>query len=203
MITSVTILSIAILIFSIIVHEVAHGWMADYLGDPTAKLQGRLTLNPIPHIDLMGSIILPTILVISGSPILFGWAKPVPYNPYNLRGKFAELKVAAVGPLSNIILAIIFGILFRAGIFPQIQDLLYYGVIINCVLAVFNLVPIPPLDGSKILFELLPARFREIRQTMERYGFALVIAFVIFGWPLIAPIIYLLVDLITGGVSIG
>ena len=196
--TSFIILSIVILIFSIVVHEVAHGWMAYQLGDPTAKSMGRLTLNPIPHIDLMGSVILPTLLVVTNSPILFDWAKPVPYNPYNLQGDYPELKVAIAGPISNILLAIGFGLLLRLGVASELADLFLYGVLINCVLAIFNLVPIPPLDGSKILFDLLPYEYQGLRDSLERYGFFLVILFVIFGWPLIAPFIYGLAEIIIG-----
>jgi len=195
---SFAILSIVILIFSIVVHEVAHGWMANVLGDPTAKLSGRLTLNPLPHLDMVGSILLPGFLILTGSPILFGWAKPVPYNPYNLQGKLAELKVAIVGPISNVLLAIVFGLLLRAGITPELTEVFTYGVYINCALAIFNLVPIPPLDGSKILFELLPDKAMAVRESLERSGFVLVIAFVIFGWPLISPLIYGLGKLIIG-----
>lgn len=196
---SYIVLSIIILIMSVVVHEVAHGWMANYLGDPTAKLQGRLTLNPIPHLDLFGSIILPGLLVITGSPVLFGWAKPVPYNPWNLQGKFAELKVALAGPLSNLILALIAGLIIRLGVVTgEGLTLLIYVVLINCVLAVFNLIPIPPLDGSKILFELLPDKSVAIRENLERSGFILVILFILFAWPLVAPIAINLTEAIIG-----
>ena len=150
---------IVILIFSVILHEVAHGYMANYLGDPTARLMGRLTLNPFPHIDLLGSIILPAVLVIAGSPLLIGYAKPVPYNPYNLRGRFGEALVAFAGPGTNILLAVIFGLLMRvcgAGLDSGLLDALATIVYINMLLALFNLIPIPPLDGSKILSGILP-----------------------------------------------
>ncbi len=196
--TSFTILSLIILLFSIVIHEVAHGAMANYLGDPTAKLQGRLTLNPIPHLDPIGPILIPGLLFLSGTNIIFGWAKPVPFNPYNLQGKYAELKVAIVGPLSNIAIAIGFGLLLRLGIAVELADLFMYGVVINCALAIFNLVPIPPLDGSKILFELLPNQSYQLRQTLERYGLGLLLVFIFFGWQLIAPIIYGLASFIIG-----
>lgn len=192
------ILSVAILIFSIVVHEVAHGWVAYQLGDITAKAAGRLTLNPIPHIDIWGSVIIPGLLVLTGSPILFGWAKPVPYNPYNLQGNFAELKVALAGPVSNIVLAVLFGLLLRFGVAPELSNLFLYGVLINCALAIFNLIPIPPLDGSKILFDLLPDFAARWRDTLERQGFLLVIVFIVFGWQLVAPLIYWLAELIIG-----
>jgi Zn-dependent protease len=196
--TSFLFLSIAILIFSIVIHEVAHGWVADKLGDPTAKLQGRLTLNPLPHIDPIGSLLIPGILIASGSSILFGWAKPVPYNPYNLQGKFAELKVAIAGPIANIILAIMFGVLIRVNLFTELNELFIYGVLINCALAIFNLVPIPPLDGSKILFELLPSQYQKLRQQLEQFGPIVLLAFIFFGFQLIAPLIYGLGQLIIG-----
>ena len=197
---STTILMVVILIFSIVIHEIAHGAMANRLGDPTAKLQGRLTLNPIPHIDLFGSIILPGLLLLSGSSILFGWAKPVPYNPYNLQGKWAELKVAIVGPISNIILAMLFGLLIRSDLVlqPELGGLLTYGVYINCALAIFNLVPIPPLDGSKILFELFPGLGGDLRQKLEQFGPFALLLFVFVGFGLISPLIYGLGNLIIG-----
>ena len=106
-------LFVVVLILTVILHEVAHGYMALLLGDPTAEQEGRLTLNPIPHIDILGTIIVPGILILTGAGILFGWAKPVPYNPYNLRGRYGEAAVAAAGPGINIAIAVVFGLLFR------------------------------------------------------------------------------------------
>ncbi len=159
-----TIIFIVLLVVSVIFHEVAHGYMANMLGDPTAKLQGRLTLNPLPHIDLFGSLLLPTLLVLSGSSILFGWAKPVPYNPYNLQkgGRFAEALVAFAGPLANITIALFAAILFKLGIISA--SIAFMLVYMNIFLALLNLIPFPPLDGSKILPALLPA---PLRQTLE------------------------------------
>ena len=153
--------SIIILIFSVIIHEVSHGYAALYLGDVTAKYAGRLTLNPIKHIDPVGSIILPLLFAISGSGVILGWAKPVPYNPYNLRNKkWGELIVAIAGPASNILIAVIFGLLIRfsgiLGLPTAFVQLSISVVLINLVLAIFNLIPIPPLDGSKVLFAFLP-----------------------------------------------
>ena len=183
---------IIILIFSVIIHEVSHGAMARFLGDKTAEYAGRLTLNPLKHIDPMGSIILPAILILSHSPILFGWAKPVPYNPYNLQkgGKYAESLVALAGPLANIALALVFGLLARLHIFPhEVNVLVQYIVFLNIFLAFFNLIPVPPLDGSKVIIPLLPHalqyKYEQLRKTLEHnpfLGFGLVIFLVtLFG----------------------
>jgi len=195
-----TIILIVVLIFSIVIHEVAHGAMAYHLGDPTAKYAGRLTLNPIPHLDPIGSILLPVFLIIIGSPFLFGWAKPVPFNPYNLRDqKYGSAKVALAGPASNLLVALTFGLAIRffpaiAG-FPGILDI----VLINILLAVFNLMPIPPLDGSHILFTFLPSSMWRFRAMFNQYGLLILMVFVVVGgsrllWPLILAIF----SLITG-----
>lgn len=189
---------IAILILSVVVHEVSHGYTADKLGDPTARLAGRLTLNPIKHLDLMGSFIIPVITYSLGG-FIFGWAKPVPYNPYNIREKWGEAAVAAAGPASNFVLALIFGLILRFGSFdPVVNTALALIVFINILLGIFNLVPIPPLDGSKILFWILPGKYYHLREKIERYGFFLVIAFILLFWSLIVPIITFLFTLITG-----
>ena len=190
---------IAILIMSVVVHEVSHGYAASMLGDQTAKYQGRLTLNPLKHLDFVGSILVPAFSYFLGG-FIFGWAKPVPYNPYNLRpGRWSEAIVAAAGPVSNILLAIIFGMLLRLGItnpaFIQITSVI---VFINIVLAIFNLMPIPPLDGSKLLFALFPDKLFQIRGFFERYGFVLVLLFIFFLWQFIFPVIIFLFRLITG-----
>jgi len=186
---------------SVVVHEVSHGWAAHYLGDPTAKLQGRLTLNPLLHLDPLGSILIPLILSVLPGSLMFGWARPVPVNPYNLQGKHGEALVAAAGPLSNISIAIIFGLLIRfAGAMmpPSFLHITITVVIINIVLAVFNLVPIPPLDGSKVLFSLLPPHLRNVRESLERYGFFIVLFFIVFLWEYLTPIIGRMFSLITG-----
>jgi Zn-dependent protease len=171
------IFGLVVLIFSAILHEVAHGYMANYLGDPTARLQGRLTLNPLVHIDPIGSIILPLFLRLSGSPILIGYAKPVPYNPYNLRGKYGEALVAFAGPATNIVIALIFGLFIRFGAYAMSTPLVVaFGTIvyINMLLALFNLIPIPPLDGSKVFSAILPRPLQHsyglLRQNFERLG---------------------------------
>jgi Zn-dependent protease len=194
-----TLIGIIILILSIIIHEVAHGYAAESLGDSTARYAGRLTLNPIPHIDPIGSVLLPIITSISGG-FIFGWAKPVPYNPYNLRhGTWGEALVALAGPASNLALVLIFGLAMRfAPLPPGMVEIFGLIVLVNISLAVFNLVPIPPLDGSKILFALLPYRAQQARFFLERYGFFLVIIFVIFLSPVLGPIVRGIFSLVTG-----
>lgn len=174
------IFGIIVLIFSVILHEVAHGYMANWLGDPTAKLQGRLTLNPVSHIDPVGSIVLPALLLITHAPILIGYAKPVPYNPYNLRGRYGEGLVAFAGPATNILLALIFGLLIRvssAQLGPDLVNAFAIIAYINMLLALFNLIPVPPLDGSKVLSTLLSmisprleAGYDSFRLNFERLG---------------------------------
>src|SRR3989344_8216802 len=140
-------IGLAILIVSIVLHEVAHGHAADLLGDPTARLAGRLTLNPLKHLDPMGSVFIPLVLVFANSPIFFGYAKPVPYNPYNLRGRFGEPIVAAAGPLTNIALALAAGIIIRVagplGADASFIEVMSLAVYVNLFLALFNLIPIP------------------------------------------------------------
>ena len=176
--------------------------MADALGDPTARLQGRLTLNPIKHIDPVGSILVPLITMMSG--FTFGWAKPVLYNPYNLKNKRqGEFLIAAAGPASNILLAVIFGTILRfmaagAAGFTPAMTVLAYVVIINIVLAVFNLIPLPPLDGSKLLLAFLPNQYGKTRYMLERFAplFVLIAAFIL--WQLISPIVPIVFKLFTG-----
>lgn len=196
------ILLIIVFIFSIILHELAHGYAADALGDPTARLAGRLTLNPIKHIDPVGSILVP--LITSLANFTFGWAKPVPYNPYNLKNKRqGEFLIAAAGPATNLLLAVIFGLFLRfsAGssyFSPAFAEIIYYIVAINVVLAIFNLIPIPPLDGSKLWFSLLPQQYGRFRQTLEAYAPIWILIVVIFVWELIAPVVPYIVRLIIG-----
>ena len=156
------VLGLAILIYSAILHEITHGFVADRLGDPTARLMGRLTLNPRAHIDPMMSIFLPLLLLLSGSPIIFGAAKPVPVDPFNLReGKKDMALVALAGPLTNVLIAIIAAAIFKfldiiPILFPSIIGMILIQIVqYNLLLAIFNLIPIPPLDGSKVLSVVL------------------------------------------------
>lgn len=180
------------LLIGLTVHEFSHAWVAYKLGDPTAKYAGRLTLNPLSHLDPFGTI----LLFLVG----FGWGKPVPFNPYNLKNqKYGPALVAIAGPLSNFILAIIFGLLLRFLIAQEASQgfilLLTYIVFLNVILAVFNLVPIPPLDGSKLLALFISP---SLNQTLERYGLLLLVFFIFFAFPIIWPIILGVFNLIVG-----
>ena len=201
---------IVILVMSIVIHEVSHGFMAEYFGDNTARNAGRLTLNPLKHLDLFGSIILPALLVLTHSGFLFGWAKPVPYNPNNLRDrKWGTIAVASAGVLANLFIVIIFGILIHLAPslgFPPYDPFApipFYKitsiiVMLNLALAIFNLVPIPPLDGSKILFSLLPRSFDPIMLLFERYSLIFLLIFIVFFSNFLYPVLAFLYHLFTG-----
>jgi len=200
-----TLFFLVILIFSIIIHEIAHGYMAEWFGDPTARLAGRLTLNPVPHIDPLGSIILPAILLIgSAGAFAFGWAKPVPYNPYNLRNfKWGTIWVGLAGVLANAALAIIFGLMLRYSFELGITDVAFAKmlatiVFLNIVLAVFNMLPFPPLDGAKVLFALLPVRFQYIHDYLEQNWLIFIVFVILFAQYVISPVSSMLFVLITG-----
>ena len=191
------IFKIIVLVFSVVVHEISHGFVAERFGYDTARRAGRLTLNPIRHIDLFGSIIFPLLMALIPGGVVFGWAKPVPINPRNFKNPDLDTAyVSAAGPLSNITLAFIFGMLIRVLAFMPPTDwstaligLFSIIVITNVALAMFNLVPIPPLDGSGVLFAFLPRSMYSVRVFLERYGLFIFLAFVFFGVELIAPAI--------------
>lgn len=197
---------LAVLMFSIVVHEVAHGIIALRHGDTTARDAGRLTLNPIPHIDLFGTILFPLILIISNAGFLFGWAKPVPVNPWRLRLPKKDMAfIGAAGPLSNLLLAVAAGLLFRTafsvlGGSGILLRTLFYAVYINVILAIFNLIPIPPLDGSRILIAFLPQGTAEKYIQLERYGMFIIFALMMLGFfrLFLLPIANLLMQLIAG-----
>lgn len=191
---------LAVLFFSVIIHEVSHGYVALLNGDPTAKIYGRLTLNPVPHIDPIGTILVPILLFLSHSSILFGWAKPVPVNPMNFRNyTTGEITVSAAGVLSNFILAVIFSQLLP---FAQNNEgfflLCKYGIIINLYLMLFNLIPIPPLDGSKILMPLLPRSLQQLYAQLEPWGFVLILVLLYSGlWSmLVMPVFRFLLNIL-------
>ncbi len=190
-----------VIIPSAIIHEYAHGWMADQLGDPTAKYAGRLSLDPRVHVDKWGTLLMPLLLfVMTGGRFLFAYAKPVPFNPYNLRNqRWGPALVAIAGPLSNLFLALVFGLLTR--FLPPSNMTLFFSIIVyaNVLLAIFNLVPIPPLDGSKILFAVLPDSQYKLKMALEKYGFMILLGFIFFGFQYITPIIQYLYLLFTGG----
>ncbi len=218
----ITVFSIIVLILSIIIHEYSHALMAYKLGDDTAKSLGRLTLNPLPHIDLVGSVLLPLFFVFSGSNFMVAWAKPVPYNPNKIKDKkYGDLKVAIAGPLSNFAVAIFFGLVtrllplsqlskinllssFLMGDFSSLAVLISNDIIssifilsllfcfYNLLLGIFNLLPIPPLDGSKVIANFLPEKLRYKLFSIEGYGIfiILILAFLGFFQLLFRPILF-------------
>lgn len=197
-----TLFLILILFFSVILHEIAHGYAALGLGDPTAKYAGRLTLNPISHIDPVGSVFVPILCAILPGSFMIGWAKPVPFNPYNLSNRrWGELMIAIAGPLTNFAIAIFFGLLIRfstlVGLGDTFIQLSFTIVTVNVVLAIFNLVPIPPLDGSKILFGLFPS-LEKHRDFFEGYGMFFVLLFVFFLSSYLTPLFVWTIEIITG-----
>ena len=199
------IFQIGLLIFSVVIHEVAHGFAALALGDRTAEEEGRLTLNPINHIDPFGSVILPAMSYFLGG-IIVGWAKPVPYNPLRLRnGKWGPALVGIAGPAANILLALMFGLALRflpafseSDFFVNFASIAATISLLNLTLAFFNLVPIPPLDGSKLLFALMPRHWYGARLMLEQYGIFLLLFFIAFLAPLLSPLVIFSFRAITG-----
>ena len=195
---------VSVLIMSIIIHEFSHGYSAYLLGDDTARLQGRLTLNPLKHLDPFGSVVLPLLLIITNAGFVIGWAKPVPYNPANLRkGKLGNLIVAFAGIAANLFIAVLFGLLIRFAPMLGIASAPFYKissiiVMMNLVLALFNIIPIPPLDGSKIVFSLISSKFRYIENFLERWGMFFLLFFIIFLWSSVSPIVFTVFSFLTG-----
>jgi Zn-dependent protease len=193
-----------VLIISIIVHEVAHGIAAEREGDPTARMLGRITLNPLKHIDWFGSVILPLILILSKAGFVVGWAKPVPYNPENLkRGKKSVALVSVAGIVVNLSIAIIFGLTIRIAAGSGFTSTAFFDissiiVLVNIVLAMFNAIPIAPLDGFRFLGAVLPFRYEGTMRTLERYSLPLLVVFLFFGWKFVAPLAFKLFTLLTG-----
>ena len=180
----VLITQIAVLFFSLCVHESAHAWVANRLGDPTAKMLGRITLNPIKHIDPFGTILLPVALILMKSPVVFGWAKPVPVNPFNFRNRLRDMAwVAVAGPLSNLALTasgfIFLKFFFRVARLPQENPLVLiflYMLIINSVLFLFNLIPLPPLDGASVITGFFSTKFGEFIDRLGPLSFLILLA---------------------------
>ena len=188
-------------LFAVVLHEVAHGWVADKLGDDTARWMGRLTLNPLKHIDPIGTILIPILLLVMQSPFLFGYAKPVPINWRKLRNPNRDMVlVALAGPLTNLALALISaGVLAIAATMPE--SMLWFtqplalmcqaSIIINLVLFIFNLLPLPPLDGGRVAVGLLPGPMAYQLSKLERYGFIIIVVLLVLGWlqAIIGPVV--------------
>jgi Zn-dependent protease len=197
-------ITLFIFLYSVILHEIFHGLAAEALGDPTPRLSGRISLNPIVHLDPLGSIIIPLFLVLSGSNIVFGWAKPVPINYFNLKDKkYGMAKVALAGPAANFILALSFGLILRFipfsnSQFSQNLSLIFSQICwVNLLLAFFNLVPIPPLDGSHILFTFLPFKYQNIKIFLIRYQIFILLFFIVFCFPFLGILVRFFFKLIT------
>ena len=186
---------ILIFFYAVILHECAHGWVAYQLGDSTAKVAGRLTLNPLKHVDPIGTLVLPTLLFLLPSPVIFGWAKPVPVNFSALRHPKRDMMlVAMAGPLVNIALAVVFSLLLKGRFSHSDSQVLQMAVEINLVLALFNMIPIPPLDGSRVVMGLLPNELARPYMKLERYGMVIVFALLYFGLlkTIVLPLVFLL-----------
>lgn len=178
------------LLIGVIFHEVAHGYVALRLGDPTAKYAGRLSLNPLKHVDMWGSLLVPALLLIAQSPFVIGWAKPVPVNFYNLRDqRWGPLLVALAGPATNLLLLIFFSVVARLSPAGTALPFLFVSMaLVSGALMMFNLIPIPPLDGSKVLFGLI-GRPTALQAFLEQFGFYLLIALLVVGGPFINVVV--------------
>jgi Zn-dependent protease len=193
-----------VLIISIIVHEVAHGIAAEREGDPTARMLGRITLNPLKHIEWFGSVILPLVLILTNAGFVVGWAKPVPYNPANLkRGNKSVALVSIAGIVVNLLIATVFGLAIRVAAATGLVSAAFFDiasiiVLVNIVLALFNAIPIAPLDGFRFLGAILPARSERGMRVLEQYSLPLLIIFLLFGWKFVAPLAFSFFTLLTG-----
>ncbi len=203
---AITVFAFIVLLFSAVLHEIAHGYEAERLGDDTARRAGRLTLNPLVHLDFFTSILMPILLLwATNGAFFFAAAKPVPYNPMNLKNpRSGSAKIALAGPLTNFLLALVFSIAIRIIIFFPVSGtlIMFLSIIVyvNIILGIFNLVPVPPLDGSRVLFALLPPNQRTYKAMyfLERWGLVLVLFFVFFGFQLVIPIVQFIVAIFTG-----
>jgi Zn-dependent protease len=204
------IILVPILMFSVILHEVAHGWVAERFGDDTARVMGRLTFNPIPHIDIVGTLVLPALCIITHAPI-FGWAKPVPVNPYRLNNpKKDMLWVGLAGPASNVALALVAAAamwairsypVLPAGLASSMHDLFFLVLELNVILCIFNLIPVPPLDGSRVVMALLPPELGYRYAQLENYGIIIVLVLFSTGiiTALMGPIVNFVIFYLSGG----
>jgi Zn-dependent protease len=198
-----------ILVISLTIHEFCHAWAGHLLGDITAKAQGRLTLNPLAHIDPLTTLLLPLGLILAGSPVVFGAAKPVPFNPYAVRyDKWGVCLVAIAGPFSNLLMATVVGLYLR---FVPISGLagqfLLQFVVVNLAFFIFNMIPFPPLDGSRLLYAIAPDGVRDVMEKIENYGIVVVFIFLLLLFPIISPLItagvqFLLTLIVGGGATI-
>jgi Zn-dependent protease len=178
------------LVMALTLHEFAHALVSDYLGDRTARVHGRLTLDPRAHIDPFMTLLLPLILIISGSPVVFGAAKPVPFNPYAVRwGKWGAALVAVAGPLTNLLLAAFFALWLQLFNLTSAAPFLVPMILVNIGFFVFNMIPFPPLDGSRVLYALVPYPVREVMDRIERLGFLVLFLVIFLGFPIIQPFI--------------